>query len=75
MWVKSVPYCTYSTFKNKRGAPCRDIKAIKEEFNEIPNYRLTSKAFDAQHLDKFISKINTHDSINFASARLSGTDI
>ena len=75
MWMKSVPYCTYSTFKDKRGAPCRDIKAIKDEFSEIPNYRLTSKAFDAQHLDRFITKFNSQDSINFGSANFSAAEI
>ena len=72
MWMKSVPYCTYSTFEqSKKQNRVGAISSSTNDFNDIPNYKLTSKAFDAQHLDRFINKLNMHDSTNFASALVS----
>ena len=57
--MKNVPYCTFSDFAPRTGTAFRNRKIVSEEFEDIPNYKLTSKAFDVRHLDRFINKINT----------------
>ena len=59
MWMKSVPYSTFSDFKPKNGTAFRDRKLVSSEFEHVPNYKLTSKAFDVRHLDRFITRINS----------------
>ena len=59
MWMKNVPYCTFSDFATTSGTAFRNRKIVSDEFEDIPNYKLTSKAFDVRHLDRFINKINT----------------
>ena len=59
MWMKNVPYSTFSDFAPKSGTAFRNRKIVSDEFEGIPNYKLTSKAFDVRHLDRFINKINT----------------
>ena len=57
MWLKQVPYCSFSDFEGKStGMVYKSPKTINQEFSSIPNYRLTSKAFDAQHLDRFVAR-------------------
>lgn len=31
---------------------------MRQEFVDIPNYHLASKAFDVRHLDKFLTRVN-----------------
>ena len=63
MWMKSVPHCKFSDFQPK--ATFKHPSSIKNEFDDVPNYQLTSKAFDARHLDRFLIRVNENDSINF----------
>ena len=66
--MKSVPHCKFSDFQNK--ATFKHPSSIKNEFSDIPNYRLTSKAFDARHLDQFLVRVNVSDSNNFNSSQV-----
>ena len=73
MWIKSVPHCTFSDFQNKaNGTNFRKPEAVKKEFSDIPNYHLTSRAFDVRHLDKFLVRIN--ESVNLSSAAESSVE-
>jgi len=47
------------------GKNFRKPETVKKEFNEIPNYNLTSKTFDVRHLDKFLNRINESGSLKF----------
>ena len=67
MWMKQVPHCTFSSFDSNRGG-FHDKKSVVEDFQAVPNYKLASSGFDAQHLDRFISRVNVADSINFSSS-------
>lgn len=78
MWMKNLPHCTFSDFQGKKGgvngASCfKHPSQIKNEFSDIPNYQLASKAFDAQHLDKFITKINESEMNSFNQFQLQQT--
>ena len=57
MWMKqvtSVPQ--YSAFAPK--GTVRNSAEISGQFKEVPNYKMTGKSFDVQHLDKFLMKFN-----------------
>ena len=60
--MKNLPYSTFSDFQPKNRS-FKHPSTIKNEFVDIPNYRLASKAFDAQHLDKFLTRVNESESI------------
>ena len=64
--MKNVPYSTFSDFVPKNGTVFRNRQLVRDEFEEVPNYKLTSKAFDVRHLDRFINKINTSDTASLA---------
>ena len=59
-----MPHCTFSSF-DKDTTQFRDRESVMQDFVTVPNYKLASNAFDAQHLDRFISRVNVADSINF----------
>ena len=69
--MKSVPHCTFSSFEKRDTTTFRDKKAVLEDFSGVPNYKLSSKDFDVQHLDRFISRIKVADSINFNPSKSS----
>ena len=57
--MKQVPHCTFSDFEGRQaGMIYKSPQTINKEFSSIPNYRLASKAFDAQHLDRFITRLS-----------------
>ena len=60
MRIRSVPHCSFSDFEGRGGSikNFRKPSLAKNDFHDIPNYRLSSKAFDAQHLDRFIIRVN-----------------
>ena len=74
--MKNLPHSTFSDFeggKQRGGSAFKHPSTIKNEFSGIPNYQLVSKAFDAQHLDKFLTKINESErsvsmNINYLTA-------
>ena len=60
MWLKpvtSVP--KYSEFAQK--GTVKTSQQIQGQFTDIPNYKMTSKAFDVQHLDKFLQRMSSLD--------------
>ena len=66
MWMKTTRYCKFSDFENpSKGCTFKQPKAVVDDFADTPNYNLTSKAFDVRHLDRFLTKVNQRDSINF----------
>lgn len=68
MWMKQTPHCTFSDFecKGMRNS-FKTPNTVRKEFMGVPNYQLASKAFDVQHLDKFLTRVNdTECSVNLS---------
>ena len=63
--MKNLPFCTFSEYQRKGCATFKHPASAKNEFSDIPNYKLSSKAFDARHLDKFLIRVNESESVNF----------
>lgn len=66
--IKSLPHCKFSDYQPK--STFKHPSTIKNEFEDIPNYKLTSKAFDARHLDRFLVRVNVSDSVQFNSSQI-----
>jgi len=65
--MKNLPYSTFSELEKRKGVTAfKHPATIKNEFSDIPNYRLSSKAFDAQHLDKFLVRVNEGETVNLS---------
>ena len=75
MWMKNLPYCTFSEYNRKGCATFKHPSSAKNEFSDIPNYKLSSKAFDARHLDRFIVRVNESEGVNFSQLSMSQENV
>ena len=53
---QSSPLPKYSEFATKGSV--RNSAERGGQFKDVPNYKLTAKSFDVQHLDKFMIRYN-----------------